>query len=118
MSITYIPSSHTITHERGPLTIREAAVEDRDAVLRLAQRDSATVPAGRLLVGEVDGELRAAVALAGGEAIADPFRPTAELVALLRARAAQIRGGVRGPRVVARTPVARPQGSAPRERAA
>ena len=46
---------------------------------------------GPALVAEVGGELWAAVSL-GGEprAIADPFRPTAELVALLRERAKRL----------------------------
>jgi hypothetical protein len=41
-----------------------------------------------MLLAFVDGELRAAVALAGGDAVADPFRRADELVALLRFRAA------------------------------
>jgi hypothetical protein len=45
------------------------------------------VPAGRLLVAEVEGELLAAVAIESGAAIADPFRRTADLDALLQTRA-------------------------------
>jgi hypothetical protein len=73
-------------------TIREARPADADALSRLAELDSARVPAGRVLVGEVDGELVAAVPIAGGPAIADPFRPTSALVSLLGLRAAQLRG--------------------------
>jgi hypothetical protein len=73
-------------------TIREARPADADALSRLAELDSARVPAGRILVGEVDGELVAAVPMAGGPAIADPFRPTSALVSLLGLRAAQLRG--------------------------
>ena len=43
-----------------------------------------------MLIAEVAGELRAAVPLYGGRAIADPFHPTAELVALLAERTRQI----------------------------
>jgi hypothetical protein len=43
-----------------------------------------------MLLAEVDGDLRAAVPLHGGEAIADPFHPTSELVRILQARARQL----------------------------
>ena len=73
------------------LTIRIAYPDDRAALERLATLDARPLPAEPLLVAEVDGELRAALPLAGGGAIADPFRPTAPLVSLLGLRAAQIR---------------------------
>lgn len=69
------------------LTIRYAVPADADAVAAL---DSQPVPAGDLLVAEVEGELWAAVSLQTGRAIADPFRPSADAVALLRARARQL----------------------------
>ena len=73
------------------LTIRLAAAADAPALRRLAQRDSAPPPAAAgMLVAEVGGELRTAVSLAGGAVIADPFHHTAELVAILRARARQL----------------------------
>jgi hypothetical protein len=57
----------------------------------LAQLDSAPAPKPvPTLVAEVGGELRAALPLDGGRAIADPFRPTAELVAILAERARQL----------------------------
>ena len=93
---------HTI-ESNGSMTIREASFEDRAALARLAELDSAPVPAGRLLVGEVEGELRAAIAVADSETIADPFHHTAELLDLLRARARQL-GGPRPLRVIARSP--------------
>jgi hypothetical protein len=61
-------------------------------VRRLAELDGARAPSGRLLVAEADGELVAAVPLAGGPAIADPFRHTTAIVSLLGLRAAQLRG--------------------------
>jgi hypothetical protein len=71
------------------ITIRPAYADDDDALHRLAVLDSASGPPPRpLLVAEVNGELRAAVALADASAIADPFYPSAELVALLRAHRA------------------------------
>ncbi len=39
------------------------------------------------MVAEVGGEVLAALPARGGQAIADPFRPTAELVEMLRVRA-------------------------------
>jgi hypothetical protein len=71
---------------QAPITIRPAATGDDEAVARLAAVDSAQVPTAPLLVAEVNGELRAAVSLSDGRAIADPFRPTADLVALLYGR--------------------------------
>jgi hypothetical protein len=73
------------------VTIRRSHAGDRAALHRLAQLDSRRLAEGELLVAEVDGELRAALPLEGGTAIADPFRPTAPLVSLLGLRAAQIR---------------------------
>jgi hypothetical protein len=58
-----------------------------------------------MVVAEVDGEIRAAVSLSDGTAIADPFHRTADLVALAETRAHQLRTRARRPlRVVARTP--------------
>ena len=75
----------------GSMTIRYASDGDAHVLARLAALDSSRVPAGALLVAEVDGELWAAVAIGRGAAIADPFRPTAPLVLLLQMRAQQIR---------------------------
>jgi hypothetical protein len=70
------------------VTLRLAFPDDAAALRRLAALDSAEQPEGALLVAEVAGELWAAVSLAEPRvAIADPFRPTAELVALLVERA-------------------------------
>jgi hypothetical protein len=69
------------------VTIRLAGPADDAVVARLAALDSQRPPVGPLLLGEVEGVLWAAVALEGSAAIADPFRPSAELVALLRAQA-------------------------------
>ncbi len=78
----------TETHDS--ITIREARPEDSAALRRLAERDSAPRPGGAMLVAFVGEELRAAVPVGGGEAIADPFHPTADLVRLLAARAEQM----------------------------
>jgi hypothetical protein len=80
------------------LTIRLADVADAGAVTRLAALDSASPPTGELLVAEVGDELWAAVELGTGSAIADPFRPSADLVELLRLRAGRRRGDEAGRR--------------------
>ena len=71
------------------ITIRPGYADDERALIRLAALDSAAgVPPRPLLVAEVDGELSAALSLSDDTSIADPFRPTADIVALLRAHAA------------------------------
>ena len=55
-----------------------------------------TRPRGDVLVAEVGGEVWAAISLDDRHAIADPFRPTGELVALLLERARQLRRAERG----------------------
>jgi hypothetical protein len=66
------------------ITIRPDRPADRGALERLAALDSRRLPDGDLLLGEVDGTLLAAIRVHGGQAIADPFAPTADLVAMLR----------------------------------
>jgi hypothetical protein len=74
------------------LTLRYALPGDAGALDRLAQLDSAHAPRGVVLVAEVGGDLWAAVSLDDPRvAIADPFRPTSGLVALLAERAGQLR---------------------------
>jgi hypothetical protein len=72
-------------------TIRRASTNDTGAIFRLAALDSALPPTGELLLAEVEGELWAAVDIDSGAAIADPFRPSGDLVELLRFRAERLR---------------------------
>jgi len=74
------------------ITIRAAGLQDAEALRRLAQRDSRAVPEGQLLIALVEGEARAAISLASGETIADPFHRTEELVGMLTLRGSQLRG--------------------------
>jgi hypothetical protein len=53
----------------------------------LAELDSRPLPPFPLLVAEVDGQVRAALSLDDGKAIADPFHATRDLLDLLRAHA-------------------------------
>jgi hypothetical protein len=74
----------------GGFTIRPAFPDDAAALARLAALDSQPLPSGRLLLAEVHGEIWAALSLEHATAIADPFRQTAAVVELLRARARQV----------------------------
>lgn len=80
------------------LTIRLAIPGDEAAMRRLAQLDSARplgdVPA---LLAKLDDELIAALPLAGGAPIANPFRHSAGIVALLEARATELAAPARPP---------------------
>jgi hypothetical protein len=67
--------------------IRHATDADDVALARLASLDSQPRLTGSILIGELNGEPVAALSLADGRAIADPFRPTAHLVASMRVRA-------------------------------
>ena len=66
------------------VVIRAARGSDGSALESLARLDSQRPLGGDVLVAEQDGALVAA--LAGERVIADPFRPTADLVTLLRVR--------------------------------
>ncbi len=74
------------------MTIRRARTDDAPTLHTLELLDDHALPAGDALVAEEDGRAVAAVHVATGTAVADPFRRTAAPVALLRLRAAQLRG--------------------------
>jgi hypothetical protein len=70
--------------------IRAARGSDGLALARLAALDSSPVPTGDVLVAEADGALIAARSLTTGEAVADPFRPSADVAALLELRSRSV----------------------------
>ena len=74
------------------LTIRRATPADAFALRRLAAIDSAAPPTGDVLLAEMGSELWAAVSIDTGDAVADPFRPSGDLVDLLRFRAERLSG--------------------------
>ena len=84
------------------VVIRTADAGDVLALINLSDLDSQPVPAGKVLVAEVNGEIRAALSVESGRVIADPFVPTTNVRALLRLRADQLqsvpsrRGGLLG----------------------
>jgi hypothetical protein len=69
----------------APLVLRPATSADTRDLERLAALDSARPLDGEVLVAFAGGEARAALSLDSGRAVADPFWPSADLVALLRA---------------------------------
>jgi hypothetical protein len=66
--------------------IRRAGPADSDALDRIARLDTQRPLTGDALVGELDGVPVAAVSLADGRLIADPFMRTAHLTPLLHMR--------------------------------
>ena len=77
--------------EHDDIELRLCKPLDDAALERLAELAERPVPHGRLVVALVAGELVAALPLAGGPALTDPFRPTAHLLRLLELRAEQLR---------------------------
>jgi hypothetical protein len=67
--------------------LRLATEADAEALRRLAELDSQAPLQGSILIGELHGEPVAALSLTDDRAIADPFRPTAHLLATMRVRA-------------------------------
>jgi hypothetical protein len=82
------------------VTIRRLGADDAADVAQLAQLDSTRAPSGALLGADLNGSLVAAISIATGEVIADPFRRTAEIADVLRLRATQIDGPPRRPPLV------------------
>jgi hypothetical protein len=72
------------------ITVRRSTSGDEGAIARLAALDSGRPPRGPALIAEADSRMLAALPLGSGRALADPFQPTAEIVALLELRRAQI----------------------------
>ncbi len=90
------PSTAVRTESRSEprwsaLVIRLAVAADEPDLRRLAHMDSARPLSGQSLIAEQSGSVIAALSLADGAAIADPFVASADAVAMLRVRAAQLR---------------------------
>ena len=72
------------------MLMRRDTPADDAAIAVLARLDDKRLPAGPFLVAEMSGEIVAALSLSSGTAVADPFRPTGDAVAMLHLRAMQI----------------------------
>src|ERR687887_412661 len=71
--------------------IRTPLASERRSIEQLALLDDRRLPGRDLLVAEVDGELWAAVVIDTGEGVADPFRPSGDVMDALRAAAMRLR---------------------------
>src|SRR5215208_3670326 len=81
----------TILPMTSTYQLRPAGAADHRALTRLAALDDAAPVTGDVLMAFSDGEPVAAMSLADGRVVADPFRHTADAVDLLRFRARQER---------------------------
>jgi hypothetical protein len=98
--MSYLTSSHSTVSSLAAqrvaraaeqrITVRHATADDTGRIRTLAALDDRKLPHGPWFVAEADDELVALIPVAGGTVIADPFRRTADLVALLELRAAQL----------------------------
>ncbi len=70
-----------------PITITHFTEENSQELWRLAALDDRRAPNAPALLAYAGGELRAAVGLADGWAVADPFHRTAEIVEILKFQA-------------------------------
>jgi hypothetical protein len=77
--------------------IRRATEADRPALRRLAELDSQRPIREPVLIGELGGEPAAAISLADGRVVANPFEHTALLVSHVRMRAAGTTAHARTP---------------------
>jgi hypothetical protein len=71
------------------LVLRPATSADTADLERLAALDSARPLEGEVLLAYAGGEVRAALSVDTGRAVADPFWPSADLVELLQAAAGE-----------------------------
>jgi hypothetical protein len=70
--------------------MRRATADDAFRIRMLARLDDKRLPAGPFLVAETSGEIVAARSLTTGTVVADPFRLTSDIVAMLGVRAGQL----------------------------
>jgi hypothetical protein len=75
----------------NPITIRISTEADSARVHELAELDGHAAPKGEAVLAEVNGRLVAAVGVADGVAVADPFVLTSDTLEVLRVRAEQER---------------------------
>ena len=77
--------------------IRPATARDDITIESLAALDSQRPIAYPALIGEAGGRAVAAISLADGRIVADPFVHTAQLVAVMRVRAGALRAHAKQP---------------------
>jgi hypothetical protein len=85
------PRNRVGGYRRSPaLTIRWATPADAGRLAILAELDEARVPAAPMLLAFVGDELWVALSLRTGAVICNPFRPSADVAALVHARGRQL----------------------------
>jgi len=89
-------------HPANAYVIRLAGDADEAALERLAALDSAEPLEHPILIGEIAGRPAAAIDLDTRRTVADPFTPTATLLAHLRTRAAAMDAYAQRPAVAER----------------
>jgi hypothetical protein len=77
--------------DTSDVELRLCKVADDPQLERLAELSERPVPHGRLVIASTGGVIVAALPLAGGELLRDPFIRTEHLLPLLELRAAQLR---------------------------
>jgi hypothetical protein len=85
------PSRPVDAIDEEAVELRLCRVDDDPALEQLATLEGRELPTGRFVLAEVRGRVVAALPLAGGPALRDPFVPTKHLERLLELRAAQLR---------------------------
>jgi len=74
------------------VVLRLSRVQDEVGLDTLGRLEGRPVSAGSYVVAEIGGDVVAALPLRPGAPLADPFRPTADLLPLLELRAKQLTG--------------------------
>jgi hypothetical protein len=87
--MTYFTST-TSSPMAEAVLMRRATAEDAARIRVLALLDNKRMPSGPFLVAEASGEIVAARSLSTSAVVADPFRLTSDIVAMLSLRAGQI----------------------------
>jgi hypothetical protein len=77
--------------DTSDVELRLCRVADDPQLERLAELAERAMPHGRLVIAATGGRIVAALPLAGGDALRDPFARTEHLMPLLALRAAQLR---------------------------
>ena len=85
------PTRRTPAVDVSEIDLRLCRAADDPELERLAALSEQALAPGRFVVAIVDGRIAAALPLAGGALLADPFVRTAHLERLLELRAAQLR---------------------------
>jgi hypothetical protein len=77
--------------DTSDVELRLCRIADDPQLERLAELAERPLPHGRLVIAATGGQIVAALPLAGGPALRDPFARTAHLMPLLELRAEQLR---------------------------